>query len=168
MFLEHEFDITIADPQHSRVPVALRRVPGGAAKAAGEKKTQDIQANIDGIDSIRFAPLPLETSGALSHGFSHILSRVAKKTAERMGADARAEQSLFRLATQRISVALQGAQATILQRRAGARAATYLRSDRRRAPTYTDLLMVGMSRSISDHILSYVATMNLMVFLVVK
>ena len=60
-----------------------------------------------------------------------------------MGVSAVGEQSLYRLATQRISIALQDAQATILQRRAGARTATYLRSDKRRAPMFSDLLMVG-------------------------
>ena len=35
------------------------------------------------------------------------------------------------------------AQATILQRIAGVRAATYLPSDGHKAPTYTDLLMAG-------------------------
>ena len=75
--------------------------------------------------------------------FVQLLTHVARKTAKRMGADRQARQAIYRLAAQRVSVALQCAQATIIQRRTGAALPTYLRTDRRSAPSFTDLLAIG-------------------------
>ena len=95
---------------HTEVPAALRSILDGAAKAAGDKKGADI----DGIDNIRFIPLPLETSGALSHGFA-ILSCLAMRMAVGTDAHVQVVRTLFCLATHRTSIAPQSAQQTILQ-----------------------------------------------------
>ena len=111
-------DVTVADPQRSSLQTEYRDRVGGAAAAAAAAKKAAILPLIRERHDLHFVPLALETFGAMDRSFTRFLQHVSRRRASRLGAcDSQTSILLFRMASQRISVALQRAQAIIIQRR---------------------------------------------------
>ena len=111
-------DVTVADPQRPSLQTQYRDVVGGAAAAAAAAKRAAILPLIRDRHDLRFVPLAVETFGAMDRSFTRFLQHVSTRRASRLGAcDTQTGILLFRMASQRISVALQRAQAIIIQRR---------------------------------------------------
>ena len=111
-------DVTVADPQRSSLPTEYRDRVGGAAAAAAAAKRAAILPILAERHDLHFVQLALETFGAMDRSFTRFLQHVSRRRASRLGAcDSDTSIRLFRMASQRISVALQRAQAIIIQRR---------------------------------------------------